>query len=718
MKDLPTYYYLEHFQECLGFIDEACRELLAPEHQEFMHTFATAELSVQCTLVRSLNRKANCIKVSSLAYDEIPDHHRGVQQCNTHDWFTPIPEYAFKNWLVGLTKPELVTLLRDCTCISVTATANKSTIVELALTHLTFLSVSEHHIYQQYIYRQVDGVLDYLLFLFFGNIGSRLNQFSMRDLGVMRTRKRAAQAQARFSTRDQALSTYIYAIELARIKEALKHNLQFEPRWQSLAHCPEAQGELAEQHRAEYLWLWGKHCLQAGEEWTRVAQILAASTLPQAQEKAIRLAYQYGDKERVQAQLEAIIDMPDNSYLLAFSEDFLARKYHKKRTSVLTDMLRNSARHLILDEVHKHRVEAASVEYYQAQGIRALRTENELWRSVFGLVFWPILFAPEFAIGTEFDWRPYHVRHNNLYTSATEQVEQMLTQCASRAGLKQHLIRQATMHYGQGSGIFRWHKQLLQRLLLFVDHVDIAALNRVLKMMAQDYSAYSDGFPDLLVLTDKGVHFEEIKAQGDSVRKNQLVTITMLTKAGIKVGITTVEWGIDPMQPYVVVDIETTGGRAAQHKITEIGMVKVVNGKIIEEYETLLNPQCRIPRNITALTGIDDEMVADAPIFAEVADEVAQFTKGCVFVAHNVNFDYGFIKQEFTRIERRFSRAKLCTVREMRKAKPGLKSYSLANLTAAFNIDMTRHHRAMSDAIAANELLTIINDYRLRNKSY
>ena len=337
---------------------------------------------------------------------------------------------------------------------------------------------------------------------------------------------------------------------------------------------------------------------------------------------------------------------------------------------------------------------------------------------MFGLVFWPILFAPEFAIGTEFDWRPYHVRHNNLYTSATEQVEQMLTQCATRAGLKQHLIRQATMHYGQGSGIFRWHKQLLQRLLLFVDHVDIAALNRVLKMMAQDYSAYSDGFPDLLVLTDQGIHFEEIKAQGDSVRKNQLVTITMLTKAGIKVGITTVEWGIDPMQPYVVVDIETTGGRAAQHKITEIGMVKVVNGKIIEEYETLLNPQCRIPRNITALTGIDDEMVADAPIFAEVADEVAQFTKGCVFVAHNVNFDYGFIKQEFTRIERRFSRAKLCTVREMRKAKPGLKSYSLANLTAAFNIDMTRHHRAMSDAIAANELLTIINDYRLSNKSY
>lgn len=716
MKDLPTYYYLEHFQECLGFIDEACRELLAPEHAKFMDDFVNANLSVQCTLVRSLNRKAKWIKVSSLAYDEIPDHHGAVVQCEQQGWFSPIPPDCFAEWLTSLTKPEIISLLRDCTDIPVIVSANKTAIVELALAHLTFGSVSEHRVYAQYIYRQVDTILDYLLFLFFGNVGSRLNQFSMRDLGVMNTRKRVTQAQARFRSRQEALSTYVYAVELARIKHT--HAMEFEPRWSSLSLCPEAHGELARQKRDEYLWLWGKSTLQKGSDWSVSATILAASGLPQAQEKAIRLSYQHGDKVSVKAQLEALIDNPDSSHILLFAEDFLARKYHKKRTSVLTDMLRNSARHLVLDEVHKHRVEAATVEYYQSQGIRALRTENELWRSLFGLVFWPILFAPEFAIGTEFDWRPYHIRHNNLYESASEQVEALLVKCGHLPGLKQHLIRQATEHYGKPSGVFRWHKQLLQRLMLFIEYADINALNRVLRTMAQDYSAHSDGFPDLLVFNSTGVHFEEIKAQGDSVRKNQLLTIRMLTQAGFDVGITTVEWGIDPMQPYVVVDIETTGGRAAQHKITEIGMVKVVNGEIVEEYETLLNPQRRIPRNITALTGIDDVMVADAPIFAEVADEIAQFTKGCVFVAHNVNFDYGFIKQEFARIERRFSRAKLCTVREMRKAKPGLKSYSLANLTAAFNIDMTRHHRAMSDAIAANELLTIINDYRLSNKSY
>jgi DNA polymerase-3 subunit epsilon len=106
-------------------------------------------------------------------------------------------------------------------------------------------------------------------------------------------------------------------------------------------------------------------------------------------------------------------------------------------------------------------------------------------------------------------------------------------------------------------------------------------------------------------------------------------------------------------------------------------------------------------------------MVADAPVFAQVADAIDQFTAGCVFVAHNVNFDYGFIKEEFNRLGRPYRRPKLCTVREMRKHFKGLPSYSLANLTKHFDIEMQRHHRAMSDAIAASELLNMINEKRL-----
>ena len=98
---------------------------------------------------------------------------------------------------------------------------------------------------------------------------------------------------------------------------------------------------------------------------------------------------------------------------------------------------------------------------------------------------------------------------------------------------------------------------------------------------------------------------------------------------------------------------------------------------------------------------------------AEVADEIERFTEDCVFVAHNVNFDYGFIKQEFVRLERDFRRPKLCTVVQMRRAYPGLPSYSLASLTHHFSISMEQHHRAMSDARAAAQLLNLIHERTL-----
>ena len=101
-------------------------------------------------------------------------------------------------------------------------------------------------------------------------------------------------------------------------------------------------------------------------------------------------------------------------------------------------------------------------------------------------------------------------------------------------------------------------------------------------------------------------------------------------------------------------------------------------------------------------------MVKDAPLFSEVADSLSEFMQNCVFVAHNVNFDYGFFKQEYQRIDRYFKMPKLCTVRETRKYFPGLKSYSLGNLCATFEIPLESHHRALCDAEAAAALLKMI----------
>ncbi|MET0462605.1 MAG: exonuclease domain-containing protein [Chitinophagaceae bacterium] len=151
---------------------------------------------------------------------------------------------------------------------------------------------------------------------------------------------------------------------------------------------------------------------------------------------------------------------------------------------------------------------------------------------------------------------------------------------------------------------------------------------------------------------------------------------------------------------YAVVDIETTGGYASANGITEI-CIHVFDGeKVVDTFQSLINPCQAIPRYIQAMTGITDEMVEDAPKFEEVAEEVYSFLKDRVFVAHNVNFDHSFIKAHLQAAGYDLQVKKLCTVRLSRKIIPGHASYSLGKLCDALEIRITGRHRAGGDATA------------------
>lgn len=159
---------------------------------------------------------------------------------------------------------------------------------------------------------------------------------------------------------------------------------------------------------------------------------------------------------------------------------------------------------------------------------------------------------------------------------------------------------------------------------------------------------------------------------------------------------------------YAIVDIETTGSHAHSNGITEIAIV-LHNGKEIEsKFETLINPGYKIPRFVAALTGIHDAMVAKAPPFGEVADKIYNLLKGRIFIAHNVNFDYSFIRYHFQQAGYDYNARKLCTVRLSRTAFPGLRKYGLDALCEQLNIMNGGRHRAGGDAEATAILFNMI----------
>lgn len=161
---------------------------------------------------------------------------------------------------------------------------------------------------------------------------------------------------------------------------------------------------------------------------------------------------------------------------------------------------------------------------------------------------------------------------------------------------------------------------------------------------------------------------------------------------------------------YCIIDVETTGGHPERSKITEIAIYKFDGTNIVDQFVTLLNPECHIPEFISKLTGISNEMVVKSPKFYEVAARVVEITKDTVFIAHNVAFDYGCIRSEFASLGYEFNLPVICTVRLARALMPGYRSYSLGNLCDELGIHINGRHRAGGDALATVHLFKMLLD--------
>ena len=154
---------------------------------------------------------------------------------------------------------------------------------------------------------------------------------------------------------------------------------------------------------------------------------------------------------------------------------------------------------------------------------------------------------------------------------------------------------------------------------------------------------------------------------------------------------------------FVVFDFETTG-TDFDDKITEIGAVKVIDGKLTEYFTTLINPHKHIPADVVSITGIDDEMVSTAPDFEDVCPDFYKFCHDATLVAHNIEFDSRFLKNQSAPLDYYYDNPQLDTLALARECIYGVANYKLNTLCDKFGI-VFRHHRALSDAIATAELL-------------
>ena len=730
-KELDSGYYLQHFNELLQFVAAHYQGVLTNDSQALLDDFAALSAAAQQLLVRMLNRKGSVFADTELSYSEIGPTAPVLDELTQAGFIAPLTNDDLADFWLRLTKDTLWQLLQlaqaelpDITGAKKSQTKPQLLGVALKLPVNWLALIAQ--LPQRYVVLQRQDALNYIYFLYFGRIEANLSLFTLRDLGIRQTGQFKQQFTPRFTQAPQALLAYQLAkakpaiIELGKqLKKQPDNAAQLLSQWLSaVAQWPLPDDNSLLLKRSERCYQLGKLAEQYKLNDIAIAFYQHSSGFP-ASERLARLYAQTGSEQLCRQYLQQLLDDPSCDEEWLFADDFYQRKFGESSTgrkrSQLTQLL-HDAPLVGIDELYLGKAEQGLMAHYAAQGYRVFHAENNLWLALFGLWFWHELFEhSDSALHNPFERRPRNLASGGFYQQFENEIEQKLTQLAA-PNATTTILAALTAHYGKANSLFYWHNDLAEQLLPLLQYAPLAngesALAPILRAMAQDFSRHSSGYPDLFLIKDHQLEFIEVKAPGDKIQRHQLARLLALQNAGFSARIEKLQWIVDPNRLYVVLDVETTGGKAGTDRITEIGAVKVQAGEVLDTFNSLINPERHIPSFISRLTGISNAMVEGAPKFADIAAQLNEFLQGAVFVAHNAKFDYGFIRAEFARCEIPFDMPQLCTVVNMRRYYPGLQSYSLGKLCAELDIKLTNHHRALADATATVELLKLINARR------
>lgn len=708
LTTLPEKYYLSHALELFEFVESQCALLLDQSHTDYLQAFSKLSSNSQCLLVRFLTRKPQFLKRDSLQYPEIGEIDSAIDELIHAGMVSNIKPNDWPIFLPIMTKPEILSCI-SASQFHVKASSSKAVLVEFANSCFDGSEPELSSVRESYLVRRHQRVIDYILFLFFGDLNNRFQKFAMRDLGVLKTRAKNAVISPRYDTKKDAKSVFSLLLQKRQFQAAPE---QFKEQVAEYLLNSNQIPEIARVTKEKLILKVGVALLANNP--VRAIEVWRSSNDPKATERWIRESYNSQDQNLLKQELTEMCCQALPAAQRVFIEDFYARKYQGERTTIYTKMLRESNTVLNIDESFINDVEHGVIERYRQQGQVAYFTENRHWRLLFAIAFWDLLFSKDQAQHNEFDLLPPSLKDGSFYTQNKQAIASCLCLFDSPDLASQHFTKIAARYYGSPNGMFRWSTNLLDSIQPCLHYAPAGVIAKVLLAMAKDYRNCKDGYPDLMIIENGTLRFEEIKAPGDTLRANQLLSIIRLREAGLEVALSQVRWATNPDQVYAVVDIETTGSSKDSSSITEIAVVRMRGSEVIGEWSSLVNPMRHIPPHITRLTGISNNMVASAPVFDQIADQLMEQLNGSIFVAHNVGFDYGFIKSAFERMGVSFRMPKYCTVVNSRKAFPGLKSYSLGNLTQHFDIDLDNHHRALSDAKATADLLCLIHEANLK----
>ena len=383
-RELPRYYYHEHFERFLEEVGAAHPALLGEDGREFLARFGQLPFNAQCAFVRIANRRGYVFDLGKLDYPEI-EKPASAWSALAADGFTETVSAALlPEWLERLTRPEVVALLEAGEGpVRFRRSSKKAELVSAAL---EALDPDTFRVPARFVAQGRRDALNYLLYLYFGRIEDNLQTFTLHDLGLAERPDADEEGAPRFATPAHARVAFFYAKAVHDVRHG--SDADAARLIGARADWPAPACDASAAHRDRLLHKLGGWAERRGACEEALA-LYGACAAPHCNERSVRIRYardEGEDRDWVRARLEAMIDDPASDEELLFAEDFYARKFRKKRTSAMTDLIRSAAT-ITVDDAYRQQPERAALHHYEARRIEAYRTENAPWRTLFALLF-------------------------------------------------------------------------------------------------------------------------------------------------------------------------------------------------------------------------------------------------------------------------------------------------------------------------------------------
>jgi hypothetical protein len=549
-KELPPKYYLDYFEYVLTFVKEKYGTLLNTEEWRFLRKYHCLTEDARCLFIRFSNRRGLFFRTGKVKYAEIEDIPKCLTELLEQGFISELSPEKHQSVAPDLlqifTKPELLKLFKDKELKKL----NKASLVETIINEFDFDDVTKaiNNNFSDIIKVNFERDAAFMKFLFFGNRYLDMTEFVVRDLGLINYyRHNDDELVARFTDRKDAEDKWLISNQYELFKQ-LKETAEPKEVFDWFITLNDSLENLSEVALPSYerLILRIGRYLEREKHYDESLEVYRLTSAVPSRERQVRTLEKLKNIEGATVLCEEMIALSFNADEHFFATDFVARLKVKKRHRKSTTEELKAAELITVPFEYKKQVELGSINYFiEEKGYEATFSENHLWRGMFGLIFWDIVFDPSLvAFHHPFQRRPSDLHLPAFYEKRKTQIIELLDSFDSIEKLLIEMGTRYEKYQGIANPFVIWVEEIWTMIRKAVEYIGLENCKEVVHEMARNIVENSRGFPDIFVWNPKNDHYEfiEIKSPTDNLSKQQLYWLRYFKEIGVNARVLRVDF--------------------------------------------------------------------------------------------------------------------------------------------------------------------------------